>query len=41
VRLVRMEDDDQVAAASVIPDTVNGDGSNGKGENGQPELPLQ
>ena len=39
VRLVRMEDDDQVAAASVIPDT--GDGSNGKGENGQPELPLQ
>jgi DNA gyrase subunit A len=41
VRLVRMEDDDQVAAASVIPDTVNGDGSNGKGENGQPDLPLQ
>jgi len=41
VRLVRMEDDDQVAAASVIPDTVNGDGTNGKGENGQPELPLQ
>jgi DNA gyrase subunit A len=41
VRLVRMEDDDQVAAASVIPDTGNGDGANGKGENGQPELPLQ
>jgi len=39
VRLVRMEDDDQVAAASVIPEAENGDGKNG--ENGQPELPLQ
>ncbi len=38
VRLVRMEDDDQVAAASVIPDTENGEGKNG---DGQPELPLQ
>jgi DNA gyrase subunit A len=40
VRLVRMEDDDQVAAASVIPEAAdNGDAKNG--ENGQPELPLQ
>jgi DNA gyrase subunit A len=39
VRLVRMEDDDQVAAASVIPEAENGDGKNG--EDGQPELPLQ
>jgi DNA gyrase subunit A len=40
VRLVRMEDDDQVAAASVIPEAAEtGDGKNG--ENGQPELPLQ
>jgi DNA gyrase subunit A len=40
VRLVRMEDDDQVAAASVIPEAAeNGDGKND--ENGQPELPLQ
>jgi DNA gyrase subunit A len=39
VRLVRMEDDDQVAAASVIPDAADDDGKNG--ENGQPELPLQ
>ena len=36
VRLVRMEDDDQVAAASVIPEAENGEGTNG-----QPELPLQ
>jgi DNA gyrase subunit A len=42
VRLVRMEDDDQVAAASVIPESENGENGNGKnGENGQPELPLQ
>ena len=43
VRLVRMEDDDQVAAASVIPEAENGDSGNGKegGENGQPDLPLQ
>ena len=40
VRLVRMEDDDHVAAASVIPEAAeNGDGKNG--EDGQPELPLQ
>jgi DNA gyrase subunit A len=40
VRLVRMEDDDQVAAASVIPEAAeNGEGKNG--EDGQPELPLQ
>jgi hypothetical protein len=40
VRLVRVEDDDQVAAASVIPEAAeNGDGKNG--ENGQPDLPLQ
>jgi len=39
VRLVRMEDDDQVAAASVIPEAENGEGKNG--ENGQPDLPLQ
>ncbi len=43
VRLVRMEDDDLVAAASVIPEAEtaeNGNG-NGKGGDGQPELPLQ
>jgi DNA gyrase subunit A len=40
VRLVRMEDDDQVAAASVIPDAAeSGEGKNG--DDGQPELPLQ
>ena len=40
VRLVRMEDDDQVAAASVIPEAAEpGDGKNG--DDGQPELPLQ
>jgi DNA gyrase subunit A len=40
VRLVRMEDDDQVAAASVIPEAAEtGEGKNG--EEGQPELPLQ
>ena len=40
VRLVRMEEGDQVAAASVIPEAAeNGEGKNG--ENGQPELPLQ
>jgi DNA gyrase subunit A len=40
VRLVRMEDDDQVAAASVIPDAAEtDDGKNG--DDGQPELPLQ
>jgi DNA gyrase subunit A len=39
VRLVRMEDDDQVAAASVIPDAAENGEKNG--ENGQPDLPLQ
>jgi DNA gyrase subunit A len=39
VRLVRMEDDDLVAAASVIPEAETVEGKNG--ENGQPELPLQ
>jgi DNA gyrase subunit A len=38
VRLVRMEDDDQVAAASVIPEAENVEGKNG---DGQPDLPLQ
>ena len=39
VRLVRMEDDDQVAAASVIPEAADtGEVKNG---DGQPELPLQ
>ncbi|MBV8817087.1 MAG: DNA gyrase subunit A, partial [Acidobacteriaceae bacterium] len=44
VRLVRMEEGDQVAAASCIPESeVNGDGSNGNGSNGSPQnnLPLQ
>jgi DNA gyrase subunit A len=43
VRLVRMEEDDHVAAACVIPETENGNG-NGNGEtkpNGQDDLPLQ
>ena len=39
VRLVRMEDDDQVAAASVIPETENGEGRQRR--YGQPDLPLQ
>lgn len=39
VRLVRMEDDDQVAAASIIPEAENGEPKNG--DNGQPGLPLQ
>jgi DNA gyrase subunit A len=39
VRLVRMEDDDQVAAASVIPEAETVEGKNG--DNGQPDLPLQ
>jgi len=37
VRLVRMEDEDRVAAACVIPDSD----ANGNGANGQGELPLQ
>jgi len=36
VRLVRMEEGDQVAAASVIPETENGDKENGNGD-----LPIQ
>jgi len=39
VRLVRMEDDDQVAAASVIPEAAENGDKNGEG--GQPDLPLQ
>ncbi len=39
VRLVRMEEGDQVAAASVIPES--GDNGNGNGSNGQGDLPLQ
>jgi len=45
VRLVRMEEGDQVAAASVIPESEeggNGNGNgNGNGSNGQGDLPLQ
>ena len=37
VRLVRMEENDQVAAASVIPEPE----ANGNGDNGQEGLPLQ
>jgi len=40
VRLVRMEDTDSVAAASVIPETENGNGNGADGE-GQGDLPLQ
>jgi DNA gyrase subunit A len=39
VRLVRMEDDDQVAAASVIPEAAEAGDKNG--DDGQPDLPLQ
>jgi DNA gyrase subunit A len=39
VRLVTLEEGDKVAAASVIPDTENGNGGNGG--NGQEMLPLQ
>ena len=38
VRLVRMEDGDRVAAASVVPETENGDAPK---SNGQVDLPLQ
>ena len=38
VRLVRPEEGDQVAAASVIPDEAE---SSGNGANGQNDLPLQ
>ena len=37
VRLVRMDEGDQVAAASVIPEPVDGEGNNGKSG----DLPLQ
>ncbi len=40
VRLVRMEDGDQVAAASVIPTVIPDEGEAGNG-NGQNDLPLQ
>ncbi|MBV8818684.1 MAG: DNA gyrase subunit A, partial [Acidobacteriaceae bacterium] len=41
VRLVRMDEHDQVAAASCVPESeVNGDGSNGNGSP-QNNLPLQ
>jgi DNA gyrase subunit A len=39
VRLVRMENGDQVAAASVIPESD--ENGNGNGANGQSDLPLQ
>ncbi len=39
VRLVRMEEGDQAAAASVIPDAGENGGANGS--NGQDDLPLQ
>ena len=38
VRLVRMEEGDQVAAASVIPEEAEPGGNNGVGQN---DLPLQ
>ena len=40
VRLVRMEEGDQVAAASVIPAVIPGE-AEGDGSNGQSDLPLQ
>ncbi|MCC6858394.1 MAG: DNA gyrase subunit A [Bryobacterales bacterium] len=41
VRLVTLEEEDRVAAASVVPDS-NGEGPNGKnGSDNQPPLPLQ
>ena len=40
VRLVRMEEGDQVAAASVIPAVIPGE-ADGDGSNGQSDLPLQ
>jgi DNA gyrase subunit A len=41
VRLVRMEEDDHVAAACVIPETENGNGNGEAKPNGQDDLPLQ
>ncbi len=39
VRLVKMEEDDQVAAASLVPEVDTG--KNGDGDNGQGDLLLQ
>ena len=39
VRLVRLEEGDKVAAASLIPDSTGEEGPNGS--NGQSDLPLQ
>jgi len=41
VRLVRMEEGDQVAAASVIPTVIAEEGEGGANGNGQSDLPLQ
>ena len=42
VRLVKLDEGDSVAAASLIPEAENGDGPNGKnGSNGQGDLSLQ
>ena len=41
VRLVRMEEGDQVAAASVIPTVIPDEGEAGSNGNGQSDLPLQ
>jgi DNA gyrase subunit A len=40
VRLVRLDEEDRVAAASVVPEAENGNGENGPDTN-QGELPLQ
>ena len=40
VRLVRLDEEDRVAAASVVPEAENGNGENGPDAN-QGELPLQ
>ncbi len=41
VRLVRLEGDDRVAAATVIPEEELPDGGEAPAENGQPMLPLE
>ena len=41
VRLVSLEEGDKVAAASMIPDTQNGDGDGNGNGNGQENIPLQ
>ncbi len=41
VRLVRMEEGDKVAAASVIPESEESENGNGNGPDGQSNLPLQ